>query len=145
MGGGGDLESRIANIEVQIADIRSREFPAVEDEGDEAQRLHELACLRWKWNALSDVYEKGRKVLDEAIMSLVDVGDGFELGSLAIRHQATNYFDKAAWQARARGVFATPEEAEAMQALDLYTAVEKAARVSESFVKSGGIRVIPKD
>lgn len=142
---GGDLMSRIANIEVQIAEIRSREFPAVEDEGEVARALYELAALRWKWNALADIYEKGRKVVDEAIMAYVDLGDGFDLGGLSIRHQQTNYFDKAAWQARCRGVFADPEESAALQALDAYLAVEKAARKTESFVKSNGVRVTIKD
>lgn len=141
----GDLMSRIANIEVQIADIRSREFPAVDEECESARELHELCALRWRWNALADIYEKGRKVIDEAIMSYVDVGDAFELGGLNIRHQQSNYFDKSAWQARCRGVFADPEEAAAMQALDAYLAVEKAARKTESFVKSNGVRVTIKD
>lgn len=136
-----DIHRKIQSLEAQIADVRGWEFPPIDGATPDAQEFADLAALRWRYKALCDLYEKGRKMLDEALMNVVGLDEAIEVGDLTIKHQQTSYFDRAAWEARARGPFAEAWESEAVQHLDAYKAAEKAARESESFYKSGGLRV----
>lgn len=139
-----DLQRKIDSIEAQIADVRAVEFPPIEGASDGVQEVANFAALRWRYKALCDLYEKGRKILDEALMDIVDLDEALEVGDLVVKHQQTSYFDKAAWEARCRGPFADRWESDAIQHLDAYKAAEAEARKSESFFKSGGLRVTLK-
>lgn len=139
-----DLHRKIESLEAQIADVRAVEFPLIEGVSDGVREVAEYAALRWRYKSLCDLYEKGRKMLDEALMEVVDLDEAIEVGDLVVKHQQTSFFDRAAWEARARGPFAEAWESEAVQHLDAYKAAEKTARESESYYKSGGLRVTLK-
>jgi hypothetical protein len=138
-----DINRIIESTERQAADIRGRQFEPEEGLPEPAVRLVEMSALRWRWNSLKDLYEKGRKALDKEISTLVGVGEKYEVGGLSVNNVETSYFDVPAWRSTLNSPKSTPAEREALAAWNTYKAAEDAARATESIKKSGGLKICP--